>query len=286
MTTDVESLETLDDLEACERLQRRLLGESPGAPVLGVPVLRTILASGGLLLGVRADRVTHDLVAAAVDLPARFERFPALFSCFFGVAESSRGRGVGLALRLAERRAAMASDVEVVRAWLDPLRSCDSHLFWNRLGAIGTKYERNLFGDLGDHSHRGLATDRVAVEWWLRSPRTIALVEAGSPASHLRAALHEMAVITRTTTDPSGQRALAGLDADTSADSILLEIPAEIDVLRAESLAEARRWRLETREAFEHLLSSGYLLAGLIHEGGRSFQVLEKADRSAILGRD
>ncbi len=286
MTIEVSALAAWDDLVACERFQRQLLGEPPGGALLGVPALRAIVECGGLVLGVRANRVTPELVAAAVDLPGTYERFPALFSLFFAVAETSRGQGVGQALRLAERRAALALGVEVVRSWVDPLRSREGHVWWDRLGAIGTGYERNVLGDLADRVHRGLATDRVSVEWWLRSPRTSALLESGRPAAHLRAPLHEMAVVTRTAADASGLRILAGTERREGAEHVLFEIPSDIDRLREENPAEARRWRLETRDAFEWLVGSGYLFVGLLHEGGRSFHVLEKAGRSTVLGRD
>jgi len=286
MTIEVERLATLDDFVAVEAVQRRLFGDSPGAAFLGVPTLRTIAECGGLLLGVRANRVTRDLIAASVDLYATYDRFPALFSHFFAVAAEERGRGVGVALRLAQRQHALAAGVEVVRAWVDPLCSRDGHIWWNRLGAIGTAYERNVYGDLPDLVHHGLATDRVAVEWWLRSPRTMALIDGENRAAHFRAPLHQMVVATRTTVGASGHRVLAALDLGNEADNLLLEIPAEIGRLRGTDESEARRWRLQTREAFERLLTTGYLLSGLVHEGGRSFQLLERQDRSTILGRE
>jgi predicted GNAT superfamily acetyltransferase len=285
MTIDVEPLRTLDDLSACEHLQRRLLGEHAGTALLGVPALRAIAESGGLLLGVRQGGVRRELTGAVVDLATTWEGFPALFSHLFGVSADARNGGIGLALRVAERRHALAAGVEIVRAWIDPLRSSESHLFLNRVGAIGTKYERNVFGELPDRVHRGLATDRICAEWWLRSPRTVALLDEGRGASHLRVGLHEMAVATRTTSGPSGQRTLVDARADADAANVLVEIPVDIELFRDEDPAEARRWRLGTREVFERLLVTGYLLVGLVHEGGRSFQLLEKTDRSGALGR-
>ncbi len=285
MTIDVEPLRTLDDLSACERLQRRLLGEHAGAALLGVPALRVIAESGGLLLGVRENGVGRDLLGVVVDLSTTWEGFAALFSHLFGVSAEARNGGIGFALRAAERQYALAAGVELVRAWVDPLRSSESHVLLNKLGAIGTRYERSVFGELPDLVHRGLATDRVCIEWWLRSPRTVALLDEGHGASHLRAGLHEMAVATRTTSGTAGQRTLVDVHADVDAANVLVEIPVDIEVLRDEDPAEARRWRLGTRELFERLLATGYLLVGLVHEGGRSFQLLEKADRSRALGR-
>jgi predicted GNAT superfamily acetyltransferase len=285
MTIVVEPLRTLDDLAACERLQRRHLGDHGSASILPTPALRAVAESGGLLLGARSESGARDLVGTIVDLSTTWEGFPALFSHLFCVARDARQRGVGSALRAAERRLALNAGVEVIRAWLDPLRSQEAHILWNRAGAIGTTYERNVLGELVDQANRGLATDRVRVEWWLRSPRTLALIEEGRPARHARVGFHEMVVATRTTASPSGWRVLIDATRESDAPHVLVEIPVDLDVLRDEDPTEARRWRVGTREVFERLLTSGYLLVGLLHEAGRSFQLLEKVDRAAALGR-
>ncbi len=284
MTTVVERLRTLDDLAACERLQRRVLGEHASASILSTPALRVVAESGGLLLGAWSEGA-RELVGAVVDLSTTWEGFSALFSHAFVVAREVRRRGIGSSLRAAERRLAQDAGIEVIRVWLDPLRSQESYILWNKAGAIGTAYERNLFGELSDGANRGLATDRICVEWWLRSPRTLALLEEGRPASYARVGLHEMVVATRTTTLPSGQRALAEVTPTSDAPHVLVEIPVDIDFVRDEDPEEARRWRVGTREVFERLLGTGYLLVGLVHEGGRSFQLLERVDRATALGR-
>ena len=284
MTTGVELLESLDDFLACEHLQRRLLDEQAGASILGVPTLRAVAESGGVVLGIREGGLSRELVGVLVDLATTWEGFPALFSVVFGVSPEARNRGLGLALRQAERRSALAQDIEVIRTWVDPLRSVECHLLWNRLGAIGTRYERNLFGELPDRLHRGLATDRVHVEWWLRSPRALALLEQGVSAMQLHAGLHEMAAATRTSVGSAGHRVLVEVRSETDAANVLAEVPVDLDRLRDDDPAEARKWRLGTRELFERLLSTGYLLGGLVHEGGRSFQLFVRRDRSRVLG--
>jgi predicted GNAT superfamily acetyltransferase len=284
MTIAVERLRTLDDLAACERLQHRLFGDHASASVLSVPALRAVAESGGLLLGVRSGAATRELAGAIVDLPSTWERFGALFSHVFGVSPEARNRGVGSSLREAERRHAQEAGIDIVRAWVDPLRSHESYLLWNKIGAIGTTYERNVFGELSDKANRGLATDRVHVEWWLRSPRTLALLDEGRPASHVRVKLHEVVVATRTKATSSGRRVLVDVKLEPGAAKVLVEIPVDVDLLRDEDPSEARRWRVGTRELFEQLLGTGYLLVGLVHEGGRSFQLLEKVDRGAALG--
>jgi predicted GNAT superfamily acetyltransferase len=93
-----------------------------------------------------------------------------------------------------------------------------------------------------------------------------------------------MVVATRTKATSSGRRVLVDVKLEPGAAKVLVEIPVDVDLLRDEDPAEARRWRVETRELFEQLLGTGYLLVGLVHEGGRSFQLLEKTDRAEALG--
>lgn len=94
-----------------------------------------------------------------------------------------------------------------------------------------------------------------------------------------------MAVITKTSLGPSGQRTLLDVDSAATGPHLLVEVPDQLDALRTASPDEARRWRLATRDAFERLFAQGYLLVGFVREAGRSFQLFEAADLGAVLGR-
>ncbi|MDD5264744.1 MAG: hypothetical protein PHU43_07885 [Candidatus Bipolaricaulis sp.] len=286
MSIEVERLAGLEDWRACERLELEVRGEHPARPTCGLPTLRAIHDSGGLILGAWDTPAPERVLAGAlVDLSGTHEGFPGLFTLFLGVSPRRRNAGVASALRRAERAAAADRGVEVVRWWIDPLRGDEAHLALNRLGAVGSRYERNVLGELHDRQNAGLVTDRVGVEWWVRAPRTAAVVDEGRLAAHYQLGFHEMAVLTRTTVGPSGQRVLLDLDRSVTGSHLLVEVPVHLDPLREAAPDEARRWRLATRDVFERLLAEGYLLVGLIHEAGRSFQLLEAADLGAVLGR-
>ncbi|MGD9676135.1 MAG: hypothetical protein AB7V19_05565 [Candidatus Bipolaricaulia bacterium] len=284
MSIEVDRLRDLDGWKACERLVLELVG-GPSSPC-GPPILRAVHDSGGLILGAwdtsGAERV---LVGALADLAGTFQGFRSFFSLFVAVRPRSRNAGVGLALRYAEHAEALAAGVEVVRGWMDPLRSDEAHVALNRLGAIGVAYTRNVFGELSDRRNAGLATDRVAMEWWMRSPRTEAALAQGQSAPHARVGLHRMAVITKTSPGPAGERALVEVSTSATGSLLLVEVPEHLDLLREAAPAEARRWRVGTREVLERLFAEGYLLVGLVHEAGRSFQLFERAEAGAVLGR-
>jgi len=285
MSIAVDRIESLDDLLLCERLQEQLLGPRSRS-ILTVPILAGIRRSGGLLLGAwETEGSRRTLQGALVDLAAEADRFPARFTAFLGVAPGSRNRGTAQALRGAERSACHTEGVELVFWWGDPLRSPPAHIAFNRLGAIAPAHVRNALGPLRDRENAGLATDRLRIEWWVNSPRVTAILDGGKPPPHFDVGLDRMHVLTKTRALSSGLRALSDVGSSPSGRFVLVEIPADLDRLRAEDEEAARSWRLLTRRGFELLFSDGYTIVGFVHEGGRSFHLFERADRGTVLGR-
>ncbi|MEW5826533.1 MAG: hypothetical protein AB1778_06835 [Candidatus Bipolaricaulota bacterium] len=279
----MDRLSTPGDLADCEALQCAVFGARSPA-VLRRPALHVVAESGGLLLGVREARGLP-LLGCLVDFPSSFGGFAALVSYARLVAPEARGRGFGLALHVAEWEEARSLSAAVIRGWVDPLSSVESHLLFGRMGAVGTDYGRDIFGDVSDLGQRGLATDRVAYEWWTESPRSLAAMQSAS-ASHPAVGLHEMAVATRTKPATGGHRVLLHHDLAGTPTHVLVEIPASLEGIQSADPGAARDWRLGTRELFEGLFKTGYLLVGLVHEAGRSFQWFERVGRGEILGRD
>ena len=276
----------LDELRALVAMQTSIVGrESP--TVWNVPHLASVIQSGGLLLGVRDDEMPEcPLRGALVDLLADAGGHPSLHTAFRAVSSDTRNRGCGQILRHAERSSARKMGIAVITWTIDPLRSVDAHIAFNKLGAVATGYTRNLYGDVGDRGNRGLATDRLQIEWWLEAPRTLAVCDHGRLPPHYRLGLHEMTVLTQTTVHASGARAITGHERAADGRHVLVEIPVDLDRLREAGMSLARDWRIATREVFELLFEKGYVVVGFVHEGGRSFHLLERTSRGAVLGND
>ena len=285
MTISIDSLSGLADLQACEKAQAAILGRST-AGLPGISILRAISDSSGLILGARADSSSGSpLTGVLVDLAAEIDGFPSYVTIFHGVSAENRNRGIASKLRLAERKEGRRKGIGLVRWEMDPLRSTEAHIALNRLAAIGTSYARNIFGDSNDPPDHGLPTDRLRMEWWLESPRVISLLDRKRPAPHLSLGLHEMDVLTKTRSLSHGIRSLEGFRQSPQGPYVLAEIPVDLDAVRTYDLAVAHAWRTGIRELLELLLSNGYVVVGFVHEGGRSFHLLEKADRGHVLGR-
>jgi predicted GNAT superfamily acetyltransferase len=281
MTIKIDRLTRLAELAACVDVQRAILGDRSRS-VWSVPALTAVCQSGGLVLGAR-DAEGDALCGAIVDLVADVDGYPGRHTVFRGVLEPVRNRGAGFGLRAAERAACRREGVDLIFWSLDPLRSDEAYLAFGKLGAIATDYRRNLYGEVHDDANLGLETDRMRVEWWLDSPRVRSILDRGNQAPHLRLGIHEMDVVTETRLQQSGFRTLTGHDEAPRADHVLAEIPVDLDRIRHADAAAARQWRLRSRAVFELLFEKGYVGAGFVHEGGRSFHLFRKADRSSVL---
>ena len=283
MTIKADRLSGIEELGACVELQRAILGNRAQS-VWTLPELTAVCQSGGLVLGATGtEDNAHRLCGALVDLVADIDGYPARHTVFHGVLQSTRNRGIGHSLRMAERAACQREGVDLVFWSLDPLRSDEAHLAFNKLGAIATGYRQNLYGEVHDSANLGLETDRLHVEWWIDSPRVASILDRESPAPHFRVGIHEMDVLTETRLVQSGVRVLVGYDDSPCAEHVLVEIPVDLDRIRAADLAAARTWRLQSRPVFELLFERGYVGAGFVHEGSRSFHVFRRSDRKAAL---
>jgi predicted GNAT superfamily acetyltransferase len=89
-----------------------------------------------------------------------------------GVDPEFRGRGIGQALKLAQKQAVLAQGLDLMRWTFEPLAAENATLNLAKLGAEAVAYIPNLYGDATTSPlHQGLGTDRLLVEWRLAAPR-------------------------------------------------------------------------------------------------------------------
>jgi len=111
-------------------------------------------------------------------------------SHMLAVAPDLRSRGVGYALKLAQRAQALEQGYSVVRWTFDPLQSRNAHFNISKLGVVCDRFHRNFYGAMMDVVNRGERSDRLVVRWDLdraAGPRPVpkgdevAVLEANGP---------------------------------------------------------------------------------------------------------
>ncbi|MGH2441609.1 MAG: GNAT family N-acetyltransferase, partial [Chloroflexota bacterium] len=162
---DLSSSEHLRDLED---LQVLVWGGAPST-IVPVHVLHIVATTGGIVLG-----------AYDGDQPVGFafgflgRRNGRLYhaSHMLGVHPAYQGRGLGAALKMAQRERALQQGLDLMTWTFDPLESRNAYFNIHKLGVISRRYTENVYGELDDNLNRGLPSDRIVVEWWLNDVKS------------------------------------------------------------------------------------------------------------------
>jgi predicted GNAT superfamily acetyltransferase len=219
---------TLEEFEACLQMQRDVWQFSD----LDVTPLRSFVITrraGGFTVG--AFDESNKLIGFAHALAAFDEKLrPYYYSQMLAVEPRLQNAGIGVKLKLAQRDHAHKTGVPLITWTFDPLQSRNAHLNLVKLGGVVRQYQVNYYGAKSSSAfHRGLDTDRLFVEWWVRSER-VADTLAGKRRAEKAAAV--------------------------------VELPRDIEAMKKLNMNEARGWQLRVREEFLKCLNEGLYCAG------------------------
>jgi predicted GNAT superfamily acetyltransferase len=172
---DVRKCRNIDELRACVELQREVWKFED---IDMIPLRMFVVAEkvGGQVIG-GFDGDT--LVGYTLSVPGSRDNYSYLHSHMLAVRESYRNSGLGRRLKLAQRDDALQRGFSLIEWTFDPLEIKNAYLNIERLGAVARKYSVNHYGFSTSHLHRGLPTDRLIAEWWLKSKRVTRLLEDG-----------------------------------------------------------------------------------------------------------
>ena len=105
-----------------------------------------------------------------------------------------RHRGVGFALKLAQRAQALEQGVHVVRWTFDPMVARNAWVNLGKLGAVADRFRRDFYGAMTDTLNDGERSDRLVVRWDLDrepGPREVPDAAATVTVPHDYAELRE-----------------------------------------------------------------------------------------------
>jgi len=172
---------------------------------------------------------------------------PYLHSHMTGVLGDYRDRGVGRMLKLFQREEALSRGIRLIQWTFDPLEVRNAHFNLNRLGAISRQYLANLYGTTTSPLHRGLATDRLLVEWRLDSSRAVAAIQN---------------LVKEPVEAPA-----------------MIELPRELEQWQRETAPEIKKVQARLREEFTRWFARGYAAVALrTGPGNRAYCLIPWSD--------
>ena len=265
--------ESDEDFEACERMSHSVWGAAK-RNVVPRELLKTIQLNGGIVQGAFEDGRIVGFVFGFLGMRDGQLR---LCSHQLGVEPASRGRGLGIALKRAQREEALRRGLELITWTFDPLEARNAYINLHRLGAIARLYDRDHYGVMEDALNAGLPTDRLEAEWWIRQPAPSNAQGEVAPAGRtgqdgnraapvaIAAAVKGQSVV-MLSAGPDGRPERGSLAAADAAVA-RIQVPRDFQALKRRSLELAREWRMETRAAFEAALGVGLVATDFEREG-------------------
>ena len=257
MAIAIRTLQTLEELAECERLQRKVWGMSDDLDVVPLHLLLSVRDGGGLLLGAFDGAQLVGFVFGFLGLTDT----GALKHCshMMGVDPDYQSGGLGYRLKLAQRDSALGQGHTLVTWTYDPLESRNANLNIAKLGAVCRVYKRDLYGHMSDGLNAGLPSDRLLVSWEIASEHVRRRIARLAVPDYAHAPLANACERTESGFLTPGAAGMIG-----EVEWIRFEVPPDYQQIKTADSQLALDWRLRVRVEFEARFSAGYSIEDFV----------------------
>ena len=203
------------------------------------------------------------MIGFAYGFPSFEEGRTSIHSHMLAVRTEHRNFHAGFYLKLAQRERALEKGLDEITWTFDPLQSLNAHLNFAKLGVISKRYIVNFYGEATSSPlHTGFGTDRLWVRWLLKSDRVKQRISPNQrrhsttlkPGSAEADALIQSSLVRSEDSRPE----LSEFTRVLSGNRCSIEIPSEINDLKAREPELGPAWREATRAAFSAALDAGF----------------------------
>lgn len=196
--------------------------------------LKAIDTSGGVTMGAFSG---ERLVGFALAWPGRDREGVYLYSHMLAVLPEARGKGLGAAIKWAQRAWALEAGMSRMAWTFDPFQFVNARLNLVCLGARAVAFMPDCYGAMEDGLNFGLPSDRFLCRWDLEAPDVIRRARGEAPAASPRE------------------------------DRRVLPFPGDVARLKAEDMERAVVWRRSFAEEAQTLFDDGYVVEGVLDDG-------------------
>jgi predicted GNAT superfamily acetyltransferase len=243
-------LRALDGLRDAERILDVMIATWGEHQLIPREVIRALQESGNVPYGAFAD---GELIGYVMGFLGHDAEGPHMHSHMLAVRPGRRSKGVGYALKMAQRAQALDVGISVVRWTFDPLLARNAYFNLQKLGAFADRFHRDFYGEMEDLLNRGDRSDRFVVRWDLDGLAPVFRQPDGRSVPVLR----------RAAGDPPRPERVADPKVEEDLVGAIVEIPHDYRELRAGDPALAREWRDACAQTFEDCFAAGMVAVEL-----------------------
>jgi predicted GNAT superfamily acetyltransferase len=264
MPITIRPVAALAEYDACERLQLAVWGGG----VVPNHLLLTMQKNGGVVLGAFDEgQADAPLVGFVFGFLARTPDGRLKHASHMAaVLPAYRDHGLGERLKWAQRAQVLNQGVQLMTWTFDPLISRNARLNLHKLGGIARSYLPNHYGPEPEDPNGELPSDRFLIEWHLASPRVLARLP---DAAALGVPDRLDQSIPLANPDPLGSIS------QPAANRFHIQIPADIEALKATDMPKARAWRFQVRALAQAAFAAGYTITDYRRQGEVGFYLVE-----------
>jgi predicted GNAT superfamily acetyltransferase len=213
-------------------------------------LIRALQHSGNLPYGAFAGA---EMVGYVLGFLGHDADGPHVHSHMLAVRPGGRSKGVGYALKMAQRAQAIDLGVSVVRWTYDPMLARNAYFNLQKLGAYADGFHRNFYGRMDDALNRGDRSDRFVVRWDLDRLAPVFRQPDG----------RSVPVLGRTDADPPRPKRVADPTVEGDLVGAIVDIPPDYPELRERDPALASEWRDACAQTFEDCIAAGMVAVEL-----------------------
>lgn len=285
----IRSLETMAEIAAAEEVQR-VTWTMGDLEIIPAHAMHAMQHSGAVLLGAFDGEHVVGFAFGIIgteEIPGRIDQVAAarlkIYSVIAGVLPEYQQHDIGFRLKMAQRDFALRIGIRLITWTYDPLESLNGRFNIGKLGAVCRRYLRHFHGDMSGINN-GLQTDRFEVEWWVTQNRVTARAEKKWRPLRMDALLAGGTVLVNEATVNDQGLAVPPMNyVSRPSNLMLVEIPANFQTIKRADFALAQRWRMHTRDVFENMFDSGFLVTDFVPHVGddgipRSYYLLTHQD--------
>jgi predicted GNAT superfamily acetyltransferase len=182
-------------------------------------------------------------------------------SHMLAVLPAYRNQNLAFRLKLAQRTKVLADKLTNRITWtFDPLQSLNAHFNFAKLGGVADTYKVNVYGETGASFLHQNGTDRFFITWLIDSQRVKQRIAGESVRFRQTENFLQNKMRLLTNSNSGMPERLTNPRELSVADSILIEIPADINSIESANFDLARKWREESRHAFSQALAIGFVV--------------------------
>ncbi|KUO52923.1 MAG: hypothetical protein APF76_02030 [Desulfitibacter sp. BRH_c19] len=251
----IRPLTEMKEFRDCHQLQAIAWNLKDMEEVVPDHQLLTAQKNGGLVLGAYLDQEMIGFSYGFVGL--NLQKQVIFCSHLLAVLPQYRGLSIGYSLKLAQREEILKKGISIITWTFDPLETANAKLNLKKLGGVANTYYINHYGSL-DGINKDLPSDRLVIEWHINSERVRSIIQ-GNDIEMPREIYKPLELL------PAEDGTEPLMKEFEEKETILLEVPTQIQKIKKDNSSLALRWRFALREAMCNYFAKGYYVDNLLN---------------------